>query len=133
MTHTCILSNITEAPEFYHLLYRDTVMDPGIGQGDLPKKYVIWASEYNMGPRKWGVRGPRAPGLTHPGSATGDVNCLGDIHRWQCIPTHIFVTLKQHLLRNNWSVLTTNMYRSFPIISKILCTSIYIQLSGTVF
>ena len=81
MTHTHILSNIAEAPEFDHLLYGDTVTDPGFGQGGPPKKYVIWASEYNMGPQKWGVRGPRALGLTHPGSATGDVNCLGDIHR----------------------------------------------------
>ena len=27
------------------------------------KLYLIWASEYNLGPQKWGVRGP-------PGSAT---------------------------------------------------------------
>ena len=34
-----------------------------------PKKCVIWASEYNLGPQKWGVRGgPRPPGP--PGSAT---------------------------------------------------------------
>ena len=26
-----------------------------------PKKCVIWASEYNLGPQKWGVRGARAP------------------------------------------------------------------------
>ena len=31
---------------------------------------VIWASEYNLGPQKWGVRGARAPGP--PGSATAE-------------------------------------------------------------
>ena len=35
-----------------------TVTDPGFGQGgsssDLPGKCVIWASEYNLGPQKWG-------------------------------------------------------------------------------
>ena len=37
--------------------------DPGFGQGgpssDPPEKCVIWASEYNLGPQKWGVGGPR--------------------------------------------------------------------------
>ena len=43
--------------------------DPGFGRGlssDLPppQKSIIWASEYNLGPQKWGVRGARTP--PHP-------------------------------------------------------------------
>ena len=43
-----------------------SITDPGFGQGegassDLPKQCVIWASEYNLGPQKWGVRGAQPP------------------------------------------------------------------------
>ena len=34
------------------------------------QKCVIWASECNLGPQKWGVRRGRAPGAPLPGSAT---------------------------------------------------------------
>ena len=42
------------------------VTDPGFGQGggtssDPPEKCIIWASEYNLGPQKWGERGAQAP------------------------------------------------------------------------
>ena len=42
-----------------------SVTDPGFGQGAQfwsAQKCVIWASEYNLGPQKWGVRGAMPPG-----------------------------------------------------------------------
>ena len=46
----------------------DREFRPRGASSDLPEKCVIWASEYNLGPQKWGGRGGRAP--PPPGSAT---------------------------------------------------------------
>ena len=47
------------------------VTDPGFGQGgrdpssNPPEKCVIWASEYNLGPQKWGAEGPGPPWIRY--------------------------------------------------------------------
>ena len=83
--------------EFDQILYGDTVTDPGFGQMGShiwsTQKMCNLGSGYNMG-MKIGVQGGSAPGCPHPGSTSDDSNCLGDIHRGQCIPTPFLAKLK---------------------------------------
>ena len=57
-------------PNFFAFIVHVPVTDPrfakGGGSSGPPEKCVIWASEYNMGPQKWGVRGARGSPLDPP-------------------------------------------------------------------
>ena len=67
------------------------------------KKVYIWASEYNLGPQKWGVRGDPGPRPPAPPRSATDVHFKLMVQRAQqltnngIIPTATrYPTLKVH-------------------------------------